>query len=64
MQMVGSSSFPWLSRPEPSAESGECPLSVGSMVARSVAIWLSNVPDFMTWVPSAFTRMRSFASEV
>ena len=64
VQMVGSSSFAWLSFPEPLAESGYCPLSVGSMVARSVAIWLSNVPDPMTWVPSVFTRVRSAASEV
>ena len=48
----------------PSTESGECPLSVGSMVGRNVAIWRSNVPDPMTWVPNAFTRVRSFASEV
>ena len=45
-------------------ELGVCPLSGGSMVARSVAIWLSNTPDPMTWVPSDFTRVRSFASEV
>ena len=32
VQMVGSSSFAWLSFPEPLAELGDCPLSVGSMV--------------------------------
>ena len=64
VQIVGRSSSTRVSLAEPSAESGECPLSVGSMVARYAAIWRSNVPDPMTWVPSAFTRVRSFASEV
>ena len=46
VQIVGRSSSTWLSLPDPSAGSGECPLLVGSMVARSVAIWRSRSKQF------------------
>lgn len=62
--VVDNSPFTRWSLPAPSAGSGECPMSFGSVVPRAVAISLSNVPDVTTWAPRASTRVRSFASEL
>jgi len=52
------------SRPASSAESCGRPVSVGALGPRTCASCLSNAPDPMTWAPSAFTRLRSLASDV
>ena len=61
---VGRSPFTRWADPASSAGSCEWPVAIGSTGLRTVASCLSNVPEPTTWVPSAFTRVRSLASEV